>query len=209
MELSAENENHVKLSYILLNIVAKHLRTYFVKLWDEKYPDEKWQDDVAKRNFKLQSLIVKDVFTRKILNGNHEEWNTSILLKVLSDSRLKLIEIRPHNQNSNQLIASEGLETLRDIRSAFDDHLSSMAYSSDDFKETMTRIKSVARNIFGEDAEKEIEEIESSPSTQLMTEQLKEFLEGKLFMLINCYFNHNCLPHLGPELLGGANKHRG
>ena len=180
MELSPENENHVKLSYILLNIVAKHLRTYFVKLWDEKYPDEKWQGDVAKRNLKLQSLIVKDVFTRKILNGNHEEWDTATLLEVLSDSRFKLIEgCRPHGKSSNQLIASEGLVTLREMRNAFDGHVSSMAYSFDKFKETMERIKNVARNIFGEEAEKEIEEIGNSPISPLMTGYLKEFLEGR------------------------------
>ena len=187
MELSRENENHVKLSYILLNIVAKHLRTYFVKLWDEKYPDEKWQDDVAKRNLKLQSLIVKDVFTRKILNGNHEKWDTSTLLKILSDSRFKLIaDCHPHSQSSDQLIASEGLERLKDIRNEFDGHLSSMAYSFEDFKDTMTRIQNAAKNVFGEDAEKEIEKIENSPVTTLMADHLKEFLEGKLF--IDIYF---------------------
>ena len=190
MELSPENENHVKLSYILLNVVAKHLRTYFVKLWDEKYPDEKWMDDVVKRNLKLQSLIVKDAFTRKILNGNHEEWDTSTLLEVLSDSRFKLIEgYRPHGKSSNQFVASEGLEPLREIRNGLSDHVSSMAYSFEKFKETMTRIKNVARNIFGEDAEREIEELEISPLTPMMIDHLKEFLEGKLFILIYCYFS--------------------
>ena len=58
MEFSLEKDNFVKVAYTCTDIVPLHFREYFIKLWDQKYPNEKWSDDIAKRNLKLQSLLV-------------------------------------------------------------------------------------------------------------------------------------------------------
>ena len=88
MELSPEKDNFVKLSYILLDVVARYLREYFTKLWDQKYPNEKWHDDVGKKTLKLQSVLVtkdgrqkQDPYFLKILNGDEQEWDITTSIK--------------------------------------------------------------------------------------------------------------------------------
>ena len=201
MKLSPENENLIKLAYVLLEIVAQHLRAYFVKLWDQRYPDEKWQGDIAKRNLKLKVLLVKDMYTRNILNANEQSWDTTTLVRAIQSSSLNLTEgCRQYKQRTGQLRTSEEVDIIRDIRNTFYGHVSSMSCSDVEFKEVMGKIKSVARNIFGDDAEKEIEEVEQLPITPMMTIQVNKLLEGKLFNLSKLHFISNA--GKGPAFLG-------
>ena len=191
MESSLERDNFVKLSYILLDIVAQHLREYFVKLWDKKYPNEKWHDDVAKRNLKLQSLLVtrdgrqkQDVYSQKILKGDEQNWDISTLIRAILDSGFKLLEVcRPAHERSSPLRESEQIEIIRRIRNEEYGHITSMSCSLDAFMDIMTEIRSVAKNLFGKDVEKKIYKIEISPSTQNMRVQVDKLLEGR-----TCYF---------------------
>ena len=187
MELSLEKDNFVKLSYILLDVVARHLREYFVKLWDKKYPAEKWHEDVAKRNLQLQSLLAAsnkklDRYSKKILNGDEKEWDITTLIRALVDSGLKLIEgSRPPAHRTIPLRESEEIEIIRDIRNTDYGHILSMSCQLAKFRGIMTKIKSVAKNLFGEDADMEIYKIEVSPVTPRMREQVNELLKGNLF----------------------------
>ena len=191
MESSLERDNFVKLSYILLDIVAQHLREYFVKLWDDKYQTEKWHDDVAKRNLKLQSLLVtrdgrqkQDVYSQKILKGDEQNWDISTLIRAILDSGFKLLEVcRPSHERSSPLRESEQIEIIRRIRNEEYGHITSMSCSLDAFMDIMTQIRSVAKNLFGKDVEKKIYKIEMSPSTQNMRVQVDKLLEGR-----TCYF---------------------
>ena len=184
MELSLEKDNFIKLSYILLDVVAQHLREYFVKLWDEKYPAEKWHDDVAKRNLKVQSLLAsshrklkQDIYSQKILNGDEEEWDVTTLIRALVDSGFNLIKgCRPPAHRTIPLRESEEIEIIRDIRNSDYARNSSMSCPPAKFKEIMTKIKSVAKNLFGEEAEMEIYKIEMLPVTSA-----KELRRGNLF----------------------------
>jgi len=186
MELSPEKDNFIKLSYILLDVVAQHLREYFVKLWDKKYPAEKWHDDVAKRNLKLQSLLAasnkklkQDIYSQKILNGDEKEWDLTTLIRALADSGLHLIKgCRPPVLRTIPLRKSEEIEIIRGIRNAEYGHISSMSCPMAKFRGIMTKIKSVAKNLFGEDAEMEIYTIEVSPVTPAMRKQVNELLKG-------------------------------
>ena len=202
MELSLEKDNFVKLSYILLDVVAQHLREYFVKLWDTKYPAEKWDDDVGKRNLRLQSLLAannkkpkQDIYSQNILNGDENEWDISTLIRALVDSGFKLIEgSRPPAQRTIPLRESEEIEIIRGIRNTDYGHISSMSCPMAKFRGIMTKIKSVANNLFGEDAEMEIYTIEVSPVTPVMREQVNELLKGNLFRFI--HLRNACfLPH--------------
>ena len=187
MELSPEGDNFVKLSYILLDVVARHLREYFVKVWDQKYPNEKWHDDVAKRDLKLQSLLVtrdgrqkQDIYSLKILEGNEREWDITTVIKAILDSGFKLIEgCRPPDQRTIPLRKSEQIEIIRGIRNTDYGHISSMSCPLDEFIDIMDKIRSVAKNLFGNEAKKEIYKIEVSPSTPNMREKVDKLREGK------------------------------
>ena len=193
MEASPEQDYFVRLSYVLLNIVAQHLREYFVNLWDQKYPNEKWHDDVAKRNLKLQSLLLRsdgrqkqDMYSQKILKGDEQEWDISTLIKAILDSGFQLIEgCRSKNERTSPLRKSEELEIIRGIRNTEYGHISSMSCSFDEFFEVMAKIKSAARNLFGKDVEKEIYKIEISPSTPIMRELVDKLNESKLVYFIH------------------------
>ena len=188
MEKSLEEDNFVKLSYILLDVVAEYLREYFIKLWDETYPDEKWHGDLDRRSSKLQSLLVakdgrqkKDVYSLKIMKGNEQEWDITTSIKAILDSGFKLIEgSRPPDQRNIPLRESEEIEIIRGIRNSDYGHIPKMACPLAKFNEVMTNIKSAANSLFGENAEKRITYIENSPVTPGMTNKVITQLEGML-----------------------------
>ena len=167
MELTAENSNYIKLSYIILDVVAKHLRKYFIKLWDAKYPDEKWKDDIDKKNHKFKSLLIKDKWKLKMLGGGEQDWDTSTLLDAILDSKhLKLMQD-----------GSDEKKDIDDIRS-FYIHLLSPSWSDASFSDQMTNIKVLSKKRFGEDAEKEIGDIQHSQVTPEMKQQVEQLLKG-------------------------------
>ena len=191
MELSPEKDHFVKLSYILLDVVARYLRDYFIRLWDQKYPNEKWHDDVGKKTLKLQSLLVtkdgrqkQDPYSLKILNGDEQEWDITTSIKAIVDSGFKLIEgCRPHDQRTIPLRESEELEIIRGIRNSEYAHLPSMSCTLDEFIDIMIKVNGAANNLFGIDAEREIYRILLSATTIPMREQVEKLLDSKLFTL--------------------------
>ena len=198
MEFSPEKDNFVKLSYILFDVIARHLREYFVRLWDLKYPNDKWHDDGAKRDLKLQTLLVtrdgrqkQDAYSQKILKGNEQEWDITISIKAILDSGFKLIEgCRAQDQRSIPLRESEELEIIRSIRNSDYAHLPSMSCTFDEFIDIMIKVNRAAGNLFGIDAEKEIYRILLSSITTPMREQVKTLLKGKLLKSIHLVFTY-------------------
>jgi len=185
MEFSSEKDNFVKLSYILFDVIARHLREYFVRLWDMKYPNEKWHNDVAKRDSKLRKLLVtrdgrqkQDAYSNKIMKGDEQEWDITISIKAILDSGFKLIEgCRPQDKRSIPLLESEELEIIRSVRNSDYAHLPSMSCTMDEFIDIMIKVNRAAGNLFGIDAEKEIYRILLSSITAPMREQVKTLLE--------------------------------
>jgi len=185
MESSPERDYFVKLSYVLLDIVARHLREYFVKLWDQKYPNEKWHDDIGKRNLKLQSLLVtrdgrqrQDIYSQNILKGDEQEWDVLTIIHALLDSGFKLMDgCRNSDDRTSPLRKSEEIDIIRTIRNQDYGHVSGMSCSLDKFIDIMDKIKRVAKHLFGKDAKKEIHKIEVSHSIQSMREQVDKLLK--------------------------------
>ena len=171
MDLTTEGENFIKASYIILNIVPKHLRRLFKQTWDEKHPDKIWNSDEASGNHLYNELSdtfrknrIKKVYIEKIKKGNEQEWDTTTLAQTFLYSGLNLLPpCRNKHRRTGQLNISEEIDIIRSIRNELFAHLPSMSYSRDDFADFVTDIKCSLRNIFGERAEQEICAVETSP----------------------------------------------
>ena len=198
MELSPENDNFIKLSRILVDVVARYLREYFVKLWDENYP-EKWHDDVTERNITLQKLLVKkdgkkkdDIYSQKILKGDEHEWDITTSIKAILDSGFKLMEgCRPQDQRTVPLRASEEIEIIRGIRNTYYGHLSSTTCTLDEFIDIMIKVNSTVKNLFGIDAEREIYRIQLSSITPSMRNEMKKILDGIPLLFAYLFNSHS------------------
>ena len=184
MALLQEGENFVKLSYIILDIGAKHLRQLFKNKWDEKYPDKKWNSDDTSGDHlynELSSDFVKSkskqVYIEKWKKGKDHEWDTTTLVKVMLESGLNLVQgCRPEGQRTIPLRISEEINIIRNIRNDFFAHLPSMSCPSDDFIRVITDIKRTAKRLFGEKVESEIHEIENSPIGDKVTNKVGKLL---------------------------------
>ena len=171
-----------------MNVAAKHLKRYFIKLWDAKYPNEKWKESIDNRKRKLRNLLIKDISKQKMLDGNEEEWDTSTLLYAILESDLKLMtQCRPYSERVPPLSESEEIDIIRGIRYSHYDHVLSMSCSDLRFKNILVDIKRVAKTRFGEEAEKEIENIDTSPTTTFMTTQVMQLINSKLSSLVHIY----------------------
>ena len=181
-----EGENFVKLSYVILDIGAKHLRQLFKRKWDEKYPDQSWgSNDVSGSHLysELSNEVVKckskQVYIEKWRRGKDHEWDTTTLVKVLLDSGLNLVQgCRPEGQRTNPLRVSEHISIIRNIRNNFFAHLPSMSCPNDEYIRVITDLKSTSKSLFGEEVENEIIKIENSPIGNKITDQVEKLLEA-------------------------------
>ena len=185
MDLKKTNENFVKLAKMILDIMPKHMRVLFKDKWNAKYPTQPWADDATSGQH-LYSLITKapnqnqnKIFPsmeHMIRGGNVEEWDPTALFFVFLHANLNLIDAcRPQGQRVKPLSMSENIDCLRVIRNTFFAHVPSM--SVPDFEKISTDIKDIAKNVFGNMAENEIEEIAKSQITTPLSYQLEKQLE--------------------------------
>ena len=175
MVFSPEGENFVKLSYIILDIGAKYLRKFFKEKWDEKYPTRKWNSDNESGEYLHSSLtrrvtraIHMQVYVEKWKTGKERDWDTTTLMKVLLNSGLNLIDD----------FCSKQLDVIRSIRNEYFAHLPSMSCLYDEFVEVLTKFKTAANVLFGEEAKNEINEIENSPLGDKIADQVQKRLQN-------------------------------
>lgn len=185
LELDREEQNFVKLTKIILDIIPKHLRTFFVNKWNEKFP-QAWKSDktsgttidnnIPKKRKKQCRFYfsIKD----KIQEGDEKRWDITILTFVLLFSGLELIEgCREKNERDDQLLESEEIDNIREMRNTYFAHIESMRCSSNDFEKMITGIKTAVDRLFGQHAKTEVCDIESSNIGNEMIMQLKDQLE--------------------------------
>ena len=175
---SSEEDNFIRIAKILLDTIPKYLRRLFVEKWNWKYPDEKWQSNMASGVFLLRRMPRrKSVGPHgdNIMSGNEAEWDISTLRFAMLRSGLDLIpNCRPGNQRSVPLLISEEIEVIWTIRNQLFNDTPSMRCSSATFTEMVSKIKSVAKNIFGVDAENKVDKIAQLQIITVKTlEQLK------------------------------------
>ena len=183
MPLSREEENFIKITRIVLEIVPKYLRKLFIEKWDQKYPNNKWQSDSASGNFLFNEIQhaakkrISGVYANNMQSGKENEWDTTTIVYILLYSELNLIpQCRPNGQRSDPLLISEEIDIIRNIRNEFVAHASTTKCSFLTFLEIIWKVYSVAKNIFGADAEHEIEDLVKSQITTEVADVLKQQL---------------------------------
>ena len=204
LQWTIERENFLKVAYIILEILPTELRKLFIEKWNKKYPDQKWTSDVNSGSYmcNLLSKRFKNADDKKCLvaqfeKGNEEDWDMTALVQALLHSGLKLVQnCRKRSQRTHPLHISELIEDMQRIRNEFFAHKPKMSYSSEQFAETLSKIKDTAKNLFGEDIESEISIVEISPVKSLddkifqtFIDRLDKFLEqwsGKSSYMSDC-----------------------
>ena len=188
MELSDDKENFVKLANIVLDIVPKYLRKCFLAQWDKKYPNQTWQTGQASGQFLFNELpmSVKNNGKNKpyidnLSTGVEDNWDTTTLVFAFLYSGLTLVpKCRGRSNRIHPLLISEEIDVIREIRNSAFAHASTMSCPGPDFTKIMADIKCVARNIFGKDAEDEIDKIGTSQIETKMTKQLQSQLDVEI-----------------------------
>ena len=185
LNLDREEQNFVKLTKIILDIIPRHLRAFFVNKWNEKF-QEAWKSDKTSgttidnnipKKRKKQCRFYLNI-KEKIQEGNEQKWDITILTFVLLFSGLELIEgCRDKSERDDQLLESEEIDKIREMRNSYFAHIADMRCPSADFVNMLNGIKTAADRLFGQHAKTEICDIESSNIGNEMTKQLKEQLE--------------------------------
>jgi len=185
MSLSTEEENFVKISKVVLDIVPKYLRKCFKTQWDKKFPDRKWQSDNASGEFLFELLPEKTkkdgrnkVYIKNLKDGNEEDWDTTTIVFVMLYSGLKLIEkIRPKKPWIEPLRISEAIDVIRNTRNVYFAHAKGMSCSSDVFEKVIREIIMAASCIVDDDVESEIDEIKNLEIESKLTDQQRKRVE--------------------------------
>ena len=177
MTLSDEEENFMKISKIVLNIIPKHLRQLFKTKWNDKYPREEWQSNEASGNDLMTKIRnVNSRYAEKLKAGDEKEWDTTILVYIFLYSGLCLIESdreKIWRVGPLPLLLSEEIDILRETRNNVFGHLPNMSCSSIEYEMIEDKLKRIARKIFGADAEKEIDGISELPTGKQQVDELR------------------------------------
>ena len=183
MSLSREEEYFIKITKIVLEIFPKYLRKLFIVKWDQKYQNDRWESDVASGTFLFNKIphAAKNgrnrAYAINMQSGKESDWDTTTLLYVMLYSQLNLIpSCRPDGQRSAPLLISEEIDIIRKIRNEFFAQASNMKYSFRTFLEIILQVHSVAENIFGINAEHEIEDLVKSQISAKVADLLIQHL---------------------------------
>ena len=213
MELNDEEENFVKLVKIIIDVLPKHLRAFFVDKWNTKYTTNQWTNDASSgqllhdaipQRVKRNRLRYHDRLEQMILTGAIETWPHIALFFVLLSAELNLIKApRPKNNRNPPFNESENIDRLREIKHLFYGHVTNMSISAVEFGNISTELKTIAKDVFGSSAEMEIDQIVNSQIKTTISEQLESQLQKEIqsnrefqksvqgihFLLVSSQFN--------------------
>ena len=187
MELAEGNEAFIKLVKIIIDIVPKHLRALFVNKWNAKNPAQPWANDAASGqlllnaippNVKQNKKYFHKTLEQTILTGVSETWDPTTLFFVFLYAELNLIGTSfPKVQRSPTCTK---IDRLREIRNGFFAHVSEMSTSAIDFGNISTEMKAIAKDVFGNAAEDEIDKVVNSKIETKLSKQLQSDLDKQM-----------------------------
>ena len=190
MELNDEEQNFVKLVKIIIDVLPKHLRAFFVYKWNTKYPTNQWTNDAASgqllhdaipHSVKKNKRSFYNTLEQMILTGDIETWHHLALVFVLLSAGLNLIDApRPKNHRNPPFNESENIDRLREIRNTFLGHVANMSISAVEFRIISAELEAIAKDVFGNVAEKEIHKIVNSQIKTTVFEQLESQLQKEI-----------------------------
>ena len=157
MLLTEEEKNFMKLTQIILDVIPKYLRKLFIKLWNDKFHTTTWNSDSASGESLWSAIPVEiqndkrrcpqDVQS-KLLTGNEESWDATLLIFLLLHFKLNLIE--------NCDPTSERIENIRVIRNTFFGHAAKLTLSDADYLIISNELRYNALLVFEDDSIDEI-----------------------------------------------------
>ena len=180
MALSSEKENFAKIARITLDVFPHYLRKLFIMKWEEKYPNEKWESNNTSGDALVAKIAKVDKrYADKLKAGDEQQWDTTILVYIFLYSGLNLIDQcrNPKETRVPPLLISEEIEIIRETRNEIFGHAMHMSCPSHDFSAIVDNLQSVAKNIFGAYAEKEIDDIRKVPIDPQSTANLRQRVE--------------------------------
>ena len=191
MEILTEEEvNFAKLTKIILDIVPKYLRRVFISNWNDKYEKQHmpWKSDstsgynwFSNLPAAVQKSRKREKEIEKIKVGDEEAWDTTTLVFALLSTGQNLIPgSLSKEKRTAQLDISKEIEVIRDIRKSVFHCMPTISCSNEDFADIVRKVKAVAKNIFGQDAEDEIDDIVKSQIKTRLTVELQKQLDVEI-----------------------------
>ena len=182
MVLTEEQENFVKLANVILDLIPKHLRKLFIKLWNEKFHSTVsgeyiWSAIPAQIQNDKQ-LFPQDV-QKEILNGNEESWDATLLIFLLLGAQLKLIESCRRDRKL-PLRMSERIDNIKVIRNTFFGYAPRSELSDAEYITISTELRYEVLHTFGIDAVKEFDAILTLEFETQLTVDLRHRLEREI-----------------------------
>jgi len=194
MQLSPEEENFVKITKVIVEIVPKFLRKCFIEKWDKKYPNRKWKSNEASGKFLFQELpsTTKNDWRKKkyidnLKKGNEQDWDTTILVFAMLYSGLNLMEpCRPREQRTEPLRVSEAIDIIRNIRNVYFAHAISISCPYKEYARVMKDIRRTTKLLF-HGADKEVHQIIAEAPVIGLLRRLYNWLSYAIEFVALCF----------------------
>ena len=161
----------------LLSVILNHLRQFFKRRWDQKYPNRVWKSNsdsgeflISKLSCQFKTTTANTETINKLKTGHETDWGAATIATILLDSHLQLV--------TDSEEAKECIETLIEIQKSFNEYKENMKFSFDDFKYFAGNIKKASKKAFDKSADNEVSGILQKHEEQMKAVQLEKEVKG-------------------------------
>ena len=186
MDLTGDKGNFSKLTEVILTIMPKYLRQHFKAKWDDKFPQNIWNDSKAYGQFlasKLKSLKCKYPFPdlkKQLDQGNKSAWDSTAILFVLCNTDVVIPGCRTPPHRTLPLRQSEILAQLRQIRNDFFAHRGSASIQIIEFNKVISDVENVFTILSWQDDVKEVASVKQSLIVTPLSKQMQKQLDAAI-----------------------------
>ena len=185
MEVTKEEENFMKLTLLMLDVLPRYLRRVFIRQWNLCHT-EKWNStsvsgehlwSLIPIEMRNDSYLSSQDVHRKVQSGIENSWDATLLIFLLLLDELNLIE---NCTSVRQSPLRTSINNIRLIRNRVFAHAPSSELSSAELKTVSTALKKEVSNAFGPAAVKDIDEILKSPLQNQLSVALRKELDEEI-----------------------------